>query len=61
MSLADFGETADQQLAKGNPVPLLGRTKSGKEFRKPSGEIMELQKHQRLHKSLTKPPRNLPT
>ena len=36
MSLAEFGEIADQQLAKGNPVPVLGRPKSGKAYLKPA-------------------------
>jgi hypothetical protein len=35
MSLAEFGEIADQQLAKGNPVPALGGPKSGKAYLKP--------------------------
>jgi hypothetical protein len=38
MSLAEFGETADQQLARGNPGALLGRTRSGKSYQKPSGD-----------------------
>jgi hypothetical protein len=38
MSFAEFGEIADRQLARGNSGPLLGRTKSGKEFRKPPGD-----------------------
>jgi hypothetical protein len=38
MSLAEFEETADRQLARGNPGPSLGRTKSGREYQKPSGD-----------------------
>jgi hypothetical protein len=33
--LAEFGEIADQQLAKGNPVLALGGLKSGKSYLKP--------------------------
>ena len=36
MSLAEFGEIADQQLAKGNPVPALGGLKSGTAYLKPA-------------------------
>jgi hypothetical protein len=37
MSLAEFGEIADQQLAKGNPVPALGGLlKSGKAHLEPA-------------------------
>jgi hypothetical protein len=36
MSLAEFGEISDQQLAKGNPVPALGGLKSGKAYLKPA-------------------------
>ena len=36
--LAEFGEIADQQLAKGNPVSSLGGPKSGKSYLKPPGD-----------------------
>ena len=36
--LAEFGETVDQQLAKGKPVSPLGGPKSGKSYLKPPGD-----------------------
>jgi hypothetical protein len=62
ISLAEFGEIADQQLARGNPGPhsCLGRTKSGKNYQKPSGdnEAPEAPEAERLNKSQTRQSRN---